>query len=146
MNQIAFAQDEGTGSRAGTKEDVIHPLTLRCTLGGEQWRQGWTRRVDEGVFLVAERFPHQTSLFRLLSLPLGTTLDSSKHIQFGVLSPQEIVNVSEFEVTQRDLYTVPERQPVKFGMLDLRLVRTMCFHLCSMAPLQDSIVVPSHPW
>ncbi|KAF9991179.1 hypothetical protein BGZ75_002806 [Mortierella antarctica] len=44
-----------------------------------------------------------------------------KHIQFGVLSPQEIVNVSEFEVTQRDLYTVQDRQPVKYGMLDLRL-------------------------
>ncbi|KAF9002217.1 hypothetical protein BGZ52_009704, partial [Haplosporangium bisporale] len=44
-----------------------------------------------------------------------------KHIQFGVLSPQEIVNVSEFEVTQRDLYTVENRQPVKYGMLDLRL-------------------------
>ncbi|KAF8977809.1 hypothetical protein BGZ46_007106 [Entomortierella lignicola] len=45
----------------------------------------------------------------------------SKQIQFGVLSPQEIVNVSEFEVTQRDLYTVQDRQPVKYGMLDLRL-------------------------
>ncbi|KAG0249377.1 hypothetical protein BG011_009370 [Mortierella polycephala] len=44
-----------------------------------------------------------------------------KQIQFGVLSPQEIVNVSEFEVTQRDLYTVQDRQPVKYGMLDLRL-------------------------
>lgn len=50
----------------------------------------------------------------------------SKHIQFGVLSPQEIVNVSEFEVTQRDLYTVENRQPVKYGMLDLRLVRSCC--------------------
>ncbi|KAF9141755.1 hypothetical protein BG015_001176, partial [Linnemannia schmuckeri] len=44
-----------------------------------------------------------------------------KQIQFGVLSPQEIVNVSEFEVTQRDLYTLVDRQPVKYGMLDLRL-------------------------
>ncbi|KAF9919505.1 hypothetical protein FBU30_010929 [Linnemannia zychae] len=44
-----------------------------------------------------------------------------KQIQFGVLSPQEIVNVSEFEVTQRDLYTLQDRQPVKYGMLDLRL-------------------------
>ncbi|KAF9975704.1 DNA-directed RNA polymerase III subunit [Actinomortierella ambigua] len=44
-----------------------------------------------------------------------------KQIQFGVLSPQEIVQVSEFEVTQRDLYTVQDRQPVKYGMLDLRL-------------------------
>jgi hypothetical protein len=56
---------------------------------------------------------------------LALDYDYSKHIQFGVLSPQEIVNVSEFEVTQRDLYTVPERQPVKYGMLDLRLVRNI---------------------
>ncbi|KAF9083486.1 hypothetical protein BGX23_011391 [Mortierella sp. AD031] len=47
--------------------------------------------------------------------------DTDKQIQFGVLSPQEIVNVSEFEVTQRDLYTLQDRQPVKYGMLDLRL-------------------------
>ncbi|KAG0310942.1 hypothetical protein BGZ97_012208 [Linnemannia gamsii] len=47
--------------------------------------------------------------------------DTDKQIQFGVLSPQEIVNVSEFEVTQRDLYTLVDRQPVKYGMLDLRL-------------------------
>lgn len=56
---------------------------------------------------------------------------NSKHIQFGVLSPQEIVNVSEFEVTQRDLYTVENRQPVKYGMLDLRLVRLLSTLSCS---------------
>ncbi|KAF9436386.1 hypothetical protein BGZ76_004117 [Entomortierella beljakovae] len=52
---------------------------------------------------------------------LSSLFIDSKHIQFGVLSPQEIVSVSEFEVTQRDLYTVQDRQPVKYGMLDLRL-------------------------
>ncbi|KAG0005321.1 hypothetical protein BGZ65_011422, partial [Modicella reniformis] len=64
-----------------------------------------------------------------------------KHIQFGVLSPQEIVNVSEFEVTQRDLYTVPDRQPVKYGMLDLRLGtsdKIVCCETCGLKQ-QDCI-------
>ncbi|RKP06871.1 beta and beta-prime subunits of DNA dependent RNA-polymerase [Thamnocephalis sphaerospora] len=44
-----------------------------------------------------------------------------KHIQFGVLSPQEMAKAAEFEVTQRDLYNVPDRTPVKHGVLDMRL-------------------------
>ncbi|KAI8055130.1 hypothetical protein BDF22DRAFT_725512 [Syncephalis plumigaleata] len=32
-----------------------------------------------------------------------------------------MAKVSEFEVTQRDLYTVPDRTPVRHGVLDLRL-------------------------
>ncbi|RKP22725.1 hypothetical protein SYNPS1DRAFT_19660, partial [Syncephalis pseudoplumigaleata] len=44
-----------------------------------------------------------------------------KCIQFGVLSPQEMAKAAEFEVTQRDLYTVPDRIPVRHGVLDLRL-------------------------
>ena len=46
-----------------------------------------------------------------------------KHIQFGVLSKQDIVNMSEIEVTTRDLYTIgeSERKPVANGTLDRRL-------------------------
>ncbi|PWY98687.1 putative RPO31-DNA-directed RNA polymerase III, 160 kd subunit [Testicularia cyperi] len=46
-----------------------------------------------------------------------------KHIQFGVLSKQDIVNMSEIEVTTRDLYTIgeAERRPVANGTLDRRL-------------------------
>ncbi|KAL1915660.1 uncharacterized protein VTP21DRAFT_6419 [Calcarisporiella thermophila] len=44
-----------------------------------------------------------------------------KYIQFGVLSPQDVVKSSELEVTHRDLYQLPERTPVKHGVLDLRL-------------------------
>ena len=45
-----------------------------------------------------------------------------KHIQFGVLSQQDIVNMSEIEVTTRDLYTIGEtRKPVSNGTLDRRL-------------------------
>jgi hypothetical protein len=33
------------------------------------------------------------------------------------------VKISEFQVTHRDLYTTPDRAPVKNGVLDRRLVR-----------------------
>ncbi|KAI8580455.1 hypothetical protein K450DRAFT_237114 [Umbelopsis ramanniana AG] len=52
---------------------------------------------------------------------LDITPKKIKHIQFGVLSPQEMVKIAEFEVTQRDLYNMPDRTPVKHGVLDLRL-------------------------
>ncbi|SCV70568.1 BQ2448_3330 [Microbotryum intermedium] len=44
-----------------------------------------------------------------------------KHIQFSVLSSQEIVAISEFEATQRDLYKAEDRSPVPQGVLDRRL-------------------------
>jgi DNA-directed RNA polymerase III subunit RPC1 len=51
-----------------------------------------------------------------------------KYIQFGILSPQEIVAISEFEANQRDLYQPggvgAERIPAKNGVLDRRLVHT----------------------
>lgn len=52
-------------------------------------------------------------------------LNSSRYIQFGVMSPQNMVKISEFEITQRDLYMPESRTPIKGGVLDLRLVR-MC--------------------
>lgn len=49
-----------------------------------------------------------------------------KHIQFGVLSAQEIVGMSELECTTRDMYALRqdggERYPVSHGVLDRRLV------------------------
>jgi DNA-directed RNA polymerase III subunit RPC1 len=45
-----------------------------------------------------------------------------KHIQFGLLSAQDVVKISEFEVTHRDLYTAEDRLPVRNGPLDRRLV------------------------
>ncbi|SGZ27725.1 BQ5605_C026g10173 [Microbotryum silenes-dioicae] len=44
-----------------------------------------------------------------------------KHIQFSVLSSQEIVAISEFEANQRDLYKAEDRSPVPHGVLDRRL-------------------------
>ncbi|KAG9291493.1 hypothetical protein G9A89_021912 [Geosiphon pyriformis] len=43
-----------------------------------------------------------------------------KHIQFGVLSPNDIIKNAEIEVTQRDLYN-DDRTPVEHGVLDGRL-------------------------
>lgn len=44
-----------------------------------------------------------------------------KYIQFGVLSPEEIQNLSHFEVVNRDMYTIEDRQPAVNGVLDRRL-------------------------
>jgi len=47
-----------------------------------------------------------------------------KHIQFGVLSQQEIVGMSELEVTTRDMYETSqggERVPIEHGVLDRRM-------------------------
>ena len=47
-----------------------------------------------------------------------------KHIQFGVLSQQEIVGMSELEVTTRDMYDSGqggERAPMEHGVLDRRM-------------------------
>jgi hypothetical protein len=54
---------------------------------------------------------------------------SRKCIQFGVFSQQDIAKAAEFEITQRDLYTIPERVPVKNGVLDLRLVHSIFEYL-----------------
>ena len=45
-----------------------------------------------------------------------------KKLQFGTLTSQDVVRISEFQVTHRDLYTATDRAPVKDGVLDRRLV------------------------
>lgn len=49
---------------------------------------------------------------------------SSKKLQFSTLTAQDVVRISEFQVTHRDLYTTSDRAPVKDGVLDRRLVRS----------------------
>ncbi|KAI0307253.1 beta and beta-prime subunits of DNA dependent RNA-polymerase [Multifurca ochricompacta] len=44
-----------------------------------------------------------------------------KKLQFGTLTAQDVVKISEFQVTHRDLYTTTDRAPVKDGVLDRRL-------------------------
>jgi hypothetical protein len=50
---------------------------------------------------------------------------SRKQIQFSLFSAQDVVNMSEFEITHRELYTNPDRLPAKDGVLDRRLVRDL---------------------
>ncbi|EIM85461.1 beta and beta-prime subunits of DNA dependent RNA-polymerase [Stereum hirsutum FP-91666 SS1] len=44
-----------------------------------------------------------------------------KRLQFSTLNSQDVVKISEFQVTHRDLYTATDRVPVKDGVLDRRL-------------------------
>jgi DNA-directed RNA polymerase III subunit RPC1 len=43
------------------------------------------------------------------------------HLQFATLSPEEMCRTAEFQVTSRDLYTLPHRRPAVSGCLDPRL-------------------------
>lgn len=85
-------------------------------------------------------------------MPKDVVVDSApkriKYLQFGVLSPQEIVAISEFEATQRDLYQLGgvggERTAAPNGVLDRRLVSVRVFPFCllwlgSQAPPRASI-------
>ena len=58
----------------------------------------------------------------MISYPYLLFVFISKHIKFGVLTPQEIVEMAEIEVCNRELYNVTNRTPVKYGCLDRRLV------------------------
>ncbi|CAL8471480.1 g11022 [Coccomyxa elongata] len=44
-----------------------------------------------------------------------------QQIQFGVMSPDEIIKASELQVYERSLYKMPERKPAPNGTLDPRL-------------------------
>lgn len=44
-----------------------------------------------------------------------------KEIKFGLLGSTDIVRLSEIQVVNRELYRHPERIPMKYGCLDLRL-------------------------
>ena len=51
-----------------------------------------------------------------------------KNIQFSLLKGQDMVKISEFEVTHRDLYSGgpgAERAPARDGVLDRRLVNIL---------------------
>ena len=52
-----------------------------------------------------------------------------KKLQFSLLNPQDVVKLSEFQVTHRELYTAADRLPVKDGVLDRRLVLSLHFSL-----------------
>lgn len=82
-------------------------------------------RPTECLILSRERLKHtSTAQIRLACHPANADPFSalySKHIQFSVLSSQEIVAISELEVNQRDLYKPEDRSPLPHGVLDRRL-------------------------
>lgn len=43
------------------------------------------------------------------------------HIQFGILSPEEMQRLAEFQVCSRELFSMPSRKPAPAGCLDPRL-------------------------
>lgn len=43
------------------------------------------------------------------------------HLQFGLLSPLEMQRLAEFQVTSRELFSMPSRKPAQGGCLDPRL-------------------------
>lgn len=79
-------------------------------------------------------------------MPKDVVVDTApkriKFLQFGVLSPQEIVAISEFEATQRDLYQIDpetgERKPATNGVLDRRLVRVVVEHTTQLTLIRLS--------
>ncbi|KAI0786519.1 beta and beta-prime subunits of DNA dependent RNA-polymerase [Abortiporus biennis] len=60
-----------------------------------------------------------------------------KKIQFSLLTNQDTVKISEFEVTHRDLYTPTDRLPVKNGVLDRRLGTTEKNAFCETCGLNS---------
>ena len=80
------------------------------------WQEKYERNsVDPG-------FKSHVNVIRFNGWVYIDWLPFSKKIQFGLLSAQETVKISELEVTHRDLYTATDRLPVKDGVLDQRLV------------------------
>jgi DNA-directed RNA polymerase III subunit RPC1 len=43
------------------------------------------------------------------------------HLQFGILSPEEMQRLAEFQVASRELFSMPSRKPAHGGCLDPRL-------------------------
>lgn len=73
--------------------------------------------------IVAHHAPKVMYVLKVTSVRETLTRRRSKEIQFGLLNAQDVVKLSEFQVTHRDLYTPVDRAPVKDGVLDRRLVR-----------------------
>jgi DNA-directed RNA polymerase III subunit RPC1 len=59
---------------------------------------------------------HQTLLEEENSTPKQIS-----HLQFGLLSSSDMMRLAEFQVTSRDLFTMPQRSPAPNGVLDNRL-------------------------
>lgn len=93
------------------------------------------RRTRHVLFLLLQNI-HENQKHTRVTMTKELVVDTApkriKYLQFGILSPQEIVAMSEFEATQRDLYQLGGpgggvRQPAPNGVLDARLVSVKRF-------------------
>lgn len=53
------------------------------------------------------------------------------HLQFGLLSPSEMQRLAEFQVTSRELFSMPSRKPAQGGCLDPRLGVSDTVSICA---------------
>lgn len=58
------------------------------------------------------------------------------HLQFGLLSPSDMQRLAEFQVTSRDLFSMPARTPAPSGVLDPRLGVSDKTSTCSTCKLK----------
>ena len=78
--------------------------------------------------------PYHQSSKQLIAL--AQTPQKISHLQFGLLSPAEIQRVSEFQVTSRELFSMPSRTPAMGGCLDPRLGVSDKFSTCATCRLK----------
>jgi hypothetical protein len=107
------SESEGTDSTAYIPLTAIYAATTIVKNEGDRF----AKRSQSHVRL-------HSCVFRLASIDGA----SSKKLQFSTLTAQDVVRISEFQVTHRDLYTTTDRAPVKDGVLDRRLV-SLCMPL-----------------
>lgn len=62
----------------------------------------------------------------------------SKSVRFGTMSKQDIVKASELHVYESSLYTMPERRPAAYGVVDTRLVLSY-YPMCCFQDVQDVV-------
>src|SRR6056300_2000789 len=67
---------------------------------------------------------------------LNPTPKQISHLQFGLLSPSDMQRLAEFQVTSRDLFTMPQRLPAANGVLDPRLGVSDKVGTCSTCKLK----------
>mmetsp|Transcript_17922 Transcript_17922/g.35690 ORF Transcript_17922/g.35690 Transcript_17922/m.35690 type:complete len:1416 (-) Transcript_17922:69-4316(-) len=69
-------------------------------------------------------------------LPEDPSPKQISHLQFGLLSPSDMQRIAEFQVTSRDLFTMPQRSPAINGVLDPRLGVSDKVSTCSTCKLK----------
>ena len=117
-----YKNEEGRTPRSRKGWEQVGPRPIGA--GHERGSSTYTPKghVSELDFFLFLSFSFPFLSFIGLTKKNSDRYANSKELQFGLLSPQDIVKLAEFEVTHRDLYTYPDRHPSQNGVLDRRLV------------------------